>query len=319
MPCFNPMKGYRARTVNPSGKRGIVFNPRDGFVDLPMDFPCGKCLGCQLERSRQWAMRCVHEADLFGDENMFLTLTIDDHHMPNSRSLDVRHLQKFMKRLRRRYGKCRFFACGEYGEKNMRPHYHVLIFGLRWPQAVDGKEKEGGMQLIEDGENRLYSSKILESLWPMGFSTIGALTFESAAYCARYMLKKVSGPKAAERYAHVVKRTGEIQMKKPEFIVMSRNPGIGKGWYDQFAKEVYGRTESFIVVRGVKMQPPRFYDKLLEKDNPRAWERMKYQRMREALTRKDDGTTQRLIDRMIAAQSKIGLGHRRLEDGTQSF
>src|SRR4051794_29862641 len=104
MPCFRPLKGYRARVTNPdTGKRSIVFNARKGFNDLPVDLPCGQCIGCRLERSRQWAIRCSHEAKLH-EENCFITLTYAPEHLPPGGTLVVKDFQDFMKRLRFEFG-----------------------------------------------------------------------------------------------------------------------------------------------------------------------------------------------------------------------
>ena len=82
MPCYHPLKGYRSKFVNPdTGKRSVVFNPREGFYDLPQQVPCGQCIGCRLEYSRQWAMRCAHEASLYED-NCFITLTYNPDNLP---------------------------------------------------------------------------------------------------------------------------------------------------------------------------------------------------------------------------------------------
>ena len=131
MPCYNPLKGYRSRTLNASGKRSIVFNLREGYVDQPIEVPCGQCIGCRLERSRQWAVRCVHEASLYKN-NCFVTLTYSDDKLPSDGSLHFDHFQKFMKRLRRFYddSRIRFFHCGEYGEQYSRPHYHCCLFNF---------------------------------------------------------------------------------------------------------------------------------------------------------------------------------------------
>lgn len=212
MPCYFPMQGYRSRSLTKNGKRQIVFSPKDGFIDLKMTVPCGQCLGCRLERSRQWALRCVHEASLY-DDNCFITLTYSDEFLPRDYSLDVSHFQRFMKRLRKRFGEgIRFFHCGEYGSQFGRPHYHAILFNLDFPDKVFLKEQNG---------QTLYRSKILEELWPFGHSSVGSATFESAAYVARYILKKVNGDAADEWYAAVDHDTGEFFQRKPEYTTMS--------------------------------------------------------------------------------------------------
>jgi hypothetical protein len=131
--CYKPLLGYRAAERNEQGKRPLVFNPSQGLVDMPIKVACGQCIGCRLERSRQWAIRCVHEASLH-EHNSFITLTYNDENLPADGSLDVRHWQLFMKRLRKRHGSgIRYFHCGEYGSKHRRPHYHACLFGLDFP------------------------------------------------------------------------------------------------------------------------------------------------------------------------------------------
>jgi len=167
-------------------------------------------------------------------------------------SLSVKHMQDFMKRLRRRFDDrvIRVFYAGEYGEPVeangfiARPHYHLCLFNFDFPDKVFWQRRNG----VD-----LYRSGILEELWPFGFSTVGGVTFESAAYVARYVMKKISGKNAAGHYA------GRL----PEYVTMSRRPGIGRGWVDKFMSDIY--PADFVVVRGRhKVKPPRYYDKVFE-------------------------------------------------------
>ena len=174
----------------------MIFNPKYAYqADQPEKLPCGQCVGCRLERSRQWAIRCMHEAQMHED-NCFITLTFNPESLDdrsNPWSLDVRDFQLFMKRLRKKYGAgIRFYHCGEYGELNKRPHYHACIFGFDFPDKRLWKVTNSG--------HRLYISESLDELWPFGFCTIGNVTFESAAYVARYIMKKVNGDAAADHY-----------------------------------------------------------------------------------------------------------------------
>ena len=98
MACYHPMQGYRSAEVTKNGKRKIVFSPQKGYIDLPVKVACGQCIGCRLERSRQWAVRCMHEASMHMF-NSFVTLTYDDDHLPEYNSLNYKHFQDFMKRL----------------------------------------------------------------------------------------------------------------------------------------------------------------------------------------------------------------------------
>ena len=102
MACYHPIKAYRARRLNPSGKRGIVFNIKDGYEDMPVELPCGQCMGCRLEHSRQWAIRMMHEASQY-ENNCFITLTYDNEHLPPDGSLQLSHFQDFFKRFRKKF------------------------------------------------------------------------------------------------------------------------------------------------------------------------------------------------------------------------
>lgn len=282
MPCYRPLQGYRARTTNESGKRSIVFTAKAGHQDLPVAVPCGQCIGCRLERSRQWAMRCVHEATLH-DENYFLTLTYDDDHLPEGGTLVKSHHQLFLKRYRKHH-KIRFFHCGEYGDENHRPHYHSLIFGHVPGDLVFAEKNHNG--------DPLYISPFISKLWDKGSHRIGALTFESAAYVARYIVKKVTGEKAEDHYQSVDLETGEIHTIIPEYITMSRRPGIGAGWYDRWKSDVYPADD--VIMRGQQMRPPKFYDRQLEVTDPKLLSELKQKRKLNAVQFADNNTTDRL-------------------------
>jgi len=248
--CFSPLTAYRGTEVLPSGKRSIVFQPGQAVTGLPISLPCGRCMGCRLERSRQWAVRLVHEGASHEDK-CFLTLTYDQEHLPRDGSLDLSEFQRFMKRLRKRVSpaKVRFFHCGEYGEQLGRPHYHCILFGYDFPDKL--LFKRGSEPSLN-----LYTSDILAELWPLGFSTIGAVTFESSAYVARYVTKKWMGPGQEEHYGG----------KRPEYVTMSRRPGIGAAWIEKFQSDVFPADE--VVLRGRKMAPPRYYRQIYELTDP---------------------------------------------------
>lgn len=258
MPCYHPLKGYYGRKVNPeTGKRSVVFNQKDGFHDYKVSLPCGRCIGCRLERSRQWATRCVHEASLY-PQNCFITLTfreacpLDGTKTDPTVSLHKHHFQRFMKRLRKHFfgnekGTIRYFHCGEYGEQLGRPHHHACLFNIDFPDKT--------LWAVRDGI-RLYRSKTLESLWPFGNSTIGDVTFDSAAYVARYVVKKITGKLANAHYLG----------KQPEYCTMSRRPGIASGWIKKYSNDVF--PKDFVVIRGKKSKVPKFYNRNYELTNP---------------------------------------------------
>lgn len=283
MPCFNPLRGWKSSVVNESGKRSLVFKESqapESLRDFPIDVPCGQCIGCRLERSRQWALRCLNEASLY-DNNCFITLTYDEDHLPKDGSLHKEHFQKFMKRLRKMFPRTkgdsiRYFHCGEYGEQLGRPHYHACIFNF------DFNDKK--LWKINNGE-RYYTSDTLSKLWPDGYSIIGNVTFESAAYVARYIMKKVTGDVSESHY----------DGKTPEYTTMSRRPGIGKQWFDKYADDI--RRTGHMVVNGKRVMPPKFYEKELEKYDNDMLLMLKRERKRQARLHKDDNTIRRLRDR----------------------
>lgn len=250
MTCYRPLVAYKE-----DGK--IVFDKPFAFA-RGFNLPCGQCIGCRLNYSRQWAIRCVHEAQMH-ENNCFITLTFNDEHLmqrDNPASLDVSEFQKFMKRLRKNTGcKVRFFHCGEYGDKNKRPHYHAVLFGYDFPDKILWSKRDGV---------QLYTSPLLQELWPYGFSTIGAVTFESAAYVARYVMKKITGEDADKHYMHWDPLTGEGIPIKQEYCTMSRKPGIGAEWIKKYKADVY--PHDYVVINGHKVKPPRFYDNQLEED-----------------------------------------------------
>lgn len=286
MPCYSPITGYRSKYVNESGKRSIVFSAKDGLMDRPVTVPCGRCKGCRLEYSRQWAVRCVHEAQLH-ENNSFITLTYSNENLPEDMSIRKREVQTFIKRLRKKIGiKIRYFACGEYGEMNNRPHYHAIIFGYDFPDKKLWSKKNG---------NLLYRSELLEKVWTKGHSIIGEVTFESAAYVARYVMKKRKGDDAEEYYKLLDKETGEIHQIEPEFCLMSRgrkpDGGIGKRWLDKFKTDT---DKDFITLNGKKMKLPRYYDNVIEAENEIEMMERKKKRRIEANRRKEDNTYERL-------------------------
>lgn len=263
MACYKPLQAWiHPREKSKTGKNLLVFSPPDipGRCER-IYIPCGRCIGCRLEKSRQWAMRCVHEASLYRD-NVFITLTYDDDHLPENASLVKKHFQDFMKRLRKKYGNgIRYYHCGEYGGQNGRPHYHACIFNLCFPDAYYWGRSDTG--------HPIYRSESLEKLWKFGFSYIGEVNFESAAYIARYVTKKIYGTNAIKHYS------GRI----PEYTTMSN--GIGRDWFAKYSKETYN-TDCVIMRDGKKLKPPKYYDKLLEKIDPELYNSIKAQR-KEAL------------------------------------
>lgn len=255
MPCFSPLQAWQM----PWGGKLYFSAPAPHPKAKLLTVPCGRCIGCRLERARQWAMRCCYESFLYED-NCFVTLTYNEANLPLDMSLKPKHLQLFIKRLRKRLAplRVRFFACGEYGEQNFRPHYHLILFGYSFLTDAE--------QLRTDGHQLVYYSPLLAELWPFGFSSVGEFSFESAAYVARYCLKKVTGNQAAEHYGDRV----------PEFLRCSNRPGIGAGWLEEFCDDVYSDDKCF--ARGLPCKPPRYFDKKLELISPEKFAKVKANR-----------------------------------------
>lgn len=287
MPCYKPIQAWRSAKRGRSGKQLITFD-HSKSVGFGLQLPCGQCIGCRLERSRQWAMRCVHEASLY-ESNCFITLTYSNEFLPEDGSLNKKHFQDFMKRLRSRFpaSAIRYYHCGEYGEKLRRPHYHACLFNFDFLDKV--------LYKVVDGQ-RLYTSSDLEKVWKFGFSTVGSVTFESAAYVARYIMKKVTGDRAVVHY--VDKETGAVLV--PEYTTMSRRPGIGRDWYDHFSGDVF--PDDFVIMRGKRMRPPRYYDSLYEIESPQDYSILKAERLKATLS---DCTPERLRVREICKEAQV--------------
>lgn len=277
MACFGPLTAWQTDSGD------IVFAER-GKIRRELRLPCGQCIGCRLERSRQWAVRCMHENQMH-EFSSFVTLTFDDENIPTNYSLDYSIFQRFMKRLRDQLGPCRFFMCGEYGEQFSRPHFHACLFGVFFPDRELFRSLDSG--------SNIYTSKTLERLWPYGFSSVGDVTFESAAYVARYVMKKVTGPSADEHYLWMDYATGELVTREPEFCHMSLKPGIGFSWYEKYKREVYPNDR--VVLRGVKMKPPKYYDKLLQNDPTLMSDAVEYSRYVKSLEIPYEENTERRL------------------------
>ena len=281
MPCYSPLRGYRG----PKGR--FVFKKSEAVLLKHVDMACGQCIGCRLEHSRQWATRCMHEAQLW-EENSFITLTYRPENLPLHGTLVPHHFTDFMKRLRERLSPrtIRYFQCGEYGERFTRPHHHAIIFNYGFPDRILYSQQNG---------QRYFESRFLDDVWSFGRCIIGDVSFDSAGYVARYALKKRTGAQALDHYWKMDERTGELHQVEPEYATMSRRPGIGAKWLEKFKTDVYPRDE--VLTRGVLCKPPRFYDSLYEEDNPEEMERIKIQRAQGAMSRKEDHTDERLVTR----------------------
>lgn len=255
--------------------------------------PCGQCAGCQQDYSRQWAIRCIMEASNWED-NIFLTLTYDEDHLPDYENdeivdkngviyendgtwkgaLQPRDWELFMKKLREHWRKhynhtgIKFYMCGEYGGQNGRPHYHAILFNfpIKW--------KELKIHRMNVDGSIIYECPEIKEIWEKGFITVAEVNWDTCAYVARYVMKKLKAIPAPELYYE----QGQI----PEFVRMSRRPGIGK---ENFKPEWYTNDE--IIIKGHRqniqtVRPPKYYDKMYDELNHEHMNSIKNQRKEQA-------------------------------------
>lgn len=233
MPCFAPLRAWRSR----SGEIHLGKSLEGRTIEeqnLDLYLPCGGCLGCRMARAKAWALRNHLELQQH-DHALVATLTYDDAHLPPT--LDKRHLQLAIKRLRHHKRKrsttaptVRFFGCGEYGEKNKRPHYHAILYGIG-----------------------LHEQQLVTDAWRQGHVHYDTVTPASIAYIAGYTAKKMADHYWSAQHERVDPTTGEVYSWQPPFIQMSRNPGIGA-----HAREHAKSWRLYAVHNGYRMPVPRY-------------------------------------------------------------
>nr|DAK01807.1 MAG TPA: Replication associated protein [Microviridae sp.] len=305
MPCFNPS----VLAVMPwkDEKGGSILKYAGKYIgdSLAYDYrirdntvyrivPCGQCIGCRLDNSRQWAVRGVHEASLY-DNNCFLTLTFREECLPDDLSVRIEHVQRFIKNLRKKYGSgIRYFGCGEYGDKFGRPHYHIILFNF------DFSDKQ--YYFTNKHGDKCYTSVEAEKRWPYGNVIVAGVSFKSIAYVARYVTKKITGERADAHY----------QGRHPEFVCCSTRPGIGHDWLDKFGEQCYDKGGK-IDFDGHVINTPRYYDKIWAQKHPEWIEAIKEYRQRDAARHLADNTPDRLAVREELMHIRKNLLPRSLE------
>lgn len=277
MSCYHPIEAwdYTPDDFDGTVSRSVSFKePNDLQLRKKMIqqgrrlmLPCRKCVGCRLDKSREWANRVVME-QCYHDESWFVTLTYDDEHLPPAYPTDPatgeilsvhatlvkRDLQLFLKRLRKNSGQdIRYFAAGEYGTTTYRPHYHLIIFGLH----LDDLEI---LRYNFDGQP-YYISNFIAKCWPYGIHILGRVTWQSAAYVARYTMKKATHGFDRRYYA--------VAGIQPEYQTMSLKPAIGRQYYDDHPELFDYSTYSVSTPNGGrKMCPPEYFRKLYRDSHP---------------------------------------------------
>lgn len=234
--------------------------------------PCGQCMGCRIEQSRQWANRMELEL-AYHKDSWFVTLTYDDEHLrqgynvnPETGELIIinntlfkKDLQDFWKRLRQnidRKGrgdskKLMYYACGEYGSQTHRPHYHAIVYDLPIkPDELKELKRERGFTY--------YDCPWLQKVWGKGYIIVCGVSWETCAYVARYVTKKRKGKGAKEWY--------ESMAIQPEFVCMSLKPAIGQRYYEEHKEEIYPK-DSIQLANGKRCKPPRYFDKKYDEDH----------------------------------------------------
>lgn len=253
------------------GKEKFKFHPhssydfllKNGLLNVMFQVPCGKCDECLAQHARHWAERCSLEAKKSKD-NYFVTLTYNDNELPPN-GLEKKHLQLFLKSLRKKFPgvKIRFFGCGEYGSKTFRPHFHLILFNcpLNDLSEVFYEEKDGRLVAHRNGEldYRCMYSETIHSSWynnetkqRRGNISVAYFSFATACYVAQYVTKKTSRD---------LKKFYKMFSCSPEYIVMSRRPGIGADSLDEADYE----NDCIIVPgdgRAHISSIPRYFDKL---------------------------------------------------------
>jgi hypothetical protein len=267
MPCFHPVTAWRSKELNANGKRPLVFDPNKGLEGSQLLISCNQCSGCRYDRSSAWGVRLVQESK-FHLENSFLTLTLDNEHLPHHGVLVKRDVQLFFKRLRKAFPNHRisYYSVGEYGDKNDRPHYHAICFGLAF---LEDRRPHSKNQFGD----QLYTSATLDRLWGKGTCLIGAVSQGTCNYVAGYIFKKINGNLADIHYRRIDPQTGEIYQLPKEFSLISTRPAIGLKHYERYRDSMYARGSC--IVGGQQVPIPKYYDRKLGEADPLRLESIK--------------------------------------------
>ena len=268
---------------------------------------CGQCSDCRLAYSRDWAVRCSLEAECH-EHNYFVTLTYDDLTLPRGEFVDYngdiydstlvrRDIQLFIKRLREwertqnNNTGVKVFYCGEYGGLTSRPHFHICLFGV--------SEIPDLMFSYKKGQYNYYKSSLYESFWSTkfngvevlrGFVDISDISFDSIAYTARYVFKKQQGLMKKDFLESYAALDPDLRpdLRTQPFIGMSLKPGIGSEYYEKHKFNI--RSEDLVKYHKkyqlFKSRPPRYYDKLFERDSPDEFADLKRRRLKGSIAAK---------------------------------
>ena len=219
------------------------FFPHDSYYKfdtltriIAVPIPCGNCIECMKDYTNEWVYRVMSEYKGVG---CVLTLTYDPEHLPDGANLSRRHLQLFLKRLRKKIFpvKIRYFGCGEYGTLNYRPHYHLIILGWQ-PNDLDllKSTKKGTV---------LYRSRFINEVWGKGICAVARVNEESIRYSCKYMQKLFFQK--------------NLDGRVPPFTCMSTHPGFG------FHESLKYLKNDSVYLNGKRRRLPRYYLKVAER------------------------------------------------------
>jgi len=259
--CTKPTKAF----INPDGGRPIFDFSRGWREQLRMmDLPCLKCSECCKDYYTEWATRGSRELMMW-DSSLFITLTYNNENLPKDHSLDKKHVQDFIKRLKKHFGSSksnpiRQLYCGEYGAQTSRPHYHAILFNLDLFDKKPFRKTEQGHQV--------YTSRTLTALWGKGHAEFGFADAAAIAYICKYVLKKVPRGEQAKT-ARIIRIDGRDIEVRHEFIEPSRNPGLGAWTRDTTSIE-----KGYLFVNGVRKKLPKYFKNHLKKVKPEVAEKL---------------------------------------------
>ena len=301
---------------------------------LPFDvqkIPCGQCMDCRIKHSQMWANRCMLEAQQY-EHNYFITLTYDDDHLVDNVRYTVSRqsgeleycaelvkedFTKFKKRLLERIFEAtghrgvRFFMCGEYGSKG-RPHFHAILFNCPLPDLkLHSRVNLNGRKYC------YYSSDILNESWNKGYTMIGEMCWETAAYVARYVTKKFHSEEEKTYQAYC--QAANVEPMQAEFVNMSRKPGIARAYYEAHKDEIY-KSDNIVIVNGKTSKPFKYYDKLFELEddlNPFVLQQIKEERKRiselKTMLKYQGMSSTQIETAEAAAQAKKSAAYKKLK------
>lgn len=276
--CYNRKRAW----LPPDGGQ-LIFNSRRVSAGAKMvTVPCGHCLACRVNHASNLATRVMHEMEYAGGIGCFVTLTYRPEDVPFDYAINKRDVQTWLKRLRRhieyhRLGHLRaYLACGEYGDKRGRPHYHALLLGWQPSDLVyHGKSYSG---------EPIYTSAIMERIWSHGFCPVGTCTIKSASYVARYAKKAVGVSQVSSRVKPFLLYSRNIPISTPNGDAQG---SLGAQWcidhMDDLRTGYLRDHENTDIAKRI----PDYYFDLVERYNPELYAKIKEKRLDYAMESTD--------------------------------